>query len=84
MNQFMILMYFVLILLQAGFRYHHAEPDYLMLVQWISNEDDTIPANASHRVAIGAFVMNTNREVIFWRPIFFFFSLASTILYSIL
>ena len=53
-----------LLLLQAGFRYHHAEPDYLMLVSWIPNTPDTIPPNASHRVAIGAVVMNTNREVI--------------------
>ncbi|XP_054778352.1 nudix hydrolase 7-like [Prosopis cineraria] len=49
---------------KAGFRYHHAEPDYLMLVHWIPNTDDTLPANASHRVGIGAFVMNDNREVL--------------------
>ncbi|XP_061340686.1 nudix hydrolase 2-like [Gastrolobium bilobum] len=48
---------------KAGFRYHHAEPDYLMLAYWIPNTPDTLPANASHRVAIGAFVMNTNNEV---------------------
>jgi len=52
------------VVLQAGFRFHHAEPDYLMLVNWIHNTPDTLPANASHRVAIGAFVMNANREVI--------------------
>ncbi|KAF7833143.1 Nudix hydrolase 2 [Senna tora] len=49
---------------KAGFRYHHAEPDYLMLVHWIPNTVDTLPPNASHRVGIGAFVMNTNREVL--------------------
>ncbi|KAI4305625.1 hypothetical protein L6164_028981 [Bauhinia variegata] len=49
---------------KAGFRYHHAEPDYIMLVRWIPNTADTLPANASHRVAIGAFVMNANREVL--------------------
>ncbi|KAK7273451.1 hypothetical protein RIF29_14501 [Crotalaria pallida] len=49
---------------KAGFRYHHAEPDYLMLVYWIPDTPDTLPANASHRVGIGAFVMNTNREVL--------------------
>jgi len=41
-----------------GFRYHHAEPDYLMLVSWISQKADTIPANASHVVGIGALVLN--------------------------
>ncbi|KAL5193824.1 Nudix hydrolase 2 [Glycine soja] len=49
---------------KAGFRFHHAEPDYLMLVNWIPNTPDTLPANASHRVAVGAFVMNANREVL--------------------
>ncbi|CAL0318506.1 unnamed protein product [Lupinus luteus] len=49
---------------KVGFRYHHAEPDYLMLVYWIPDTPDTLPANASHRVGIGAFVMNTNREVL--------------------
>ncbi|XP_058005957.1 nudix hydrolase 2 isoform X2 [Hevea brasiliensis] len=49
---------------QEGFRYHHAEPDYLMLVNWLPNTPDTLPANASHRVGIGAFVVNNNREVL--------------------
>ncbi|CAJ1964723.1 unnamed protein product [Sphenostylis stenocarpa] len=49
---------------KAGFRFHHAEPDYLMLVNWIPDTPDTLPANASHRVAVGAFVMNANREVL--------------------
>ncbi|CAL5390818.1 unnamed protein product [Camellia sinensis] len=49
---------------QEGFRYHHAEPSYLMLVKWISKTEDTLPANASHRIAIGAFVMNDMREVL--------------------
>ncbi|KAK7393786.1 hypothetical protein VNO78_22350 [Psophocarpus tetragonolobus] len=49
---------------KAGFRFHHAEPDYVMLVNWIPNTADTLPANASHRVAVGAFVMNAKREVL--------------------
>lgn len=49
---------------QEGFHYHHAEPDYLMLVHWISESTtSTIPANATHRVGIGAIVMNDKREV---------------------
>ncbi|KAJ4881174.1 Nudix hydrolase 7 [Raphanus sativus] len=48
-----------------GFRYHHAEPAYVMLVSWISNSTDTIPANASHIVGVGALVLNKNtREVL--------------------
>ncbi|XP_007049373.2 PREDICTED: nudix hydrolase 2 isoform X2 [Theobroma cacao] len=49
---------------KEGFRYHHAEPDYLMLVNWISNSTNTLPQNASHRVGIGAFVVNDKREVL--------------------
>ncbi|KAI5436212.1 hypothetical protein KIW84_022613 [Lathyrus oleraceus] len=43
-------------------RYHHAESDYLMLVYWIPDTPDSIPANASHRVGVGAFVVNNKRE----------------------
>lgn len=35
-----------------------------MLVSWISNTPDTIPANASHIVGVGALVLNkSTREV---------------------
>ncbi|OMO64693.1 hypothetical protein COLO4_31937 [Corchorus olitorius] len=47
-----------------GFWYHHAEPNYLMLAYWIPESAHTLPANASHRVGIGAFVMNEKREVL--------------------
>ncbi|CAI8602548.1 unnamed protein product [Vicia faba] len=49
---------------KAGFRYHHAESDYLMLVYWIPHTPDSIPANASHRLGVGAFVVNNKREVL--------------------
>ncbi|KAI8553017.1 hypothetical protein RHMOL_Rhmol06G0312500 [Rhododendron molle] len=48
---------------QEGFRYHHAEPDYLMLVYWIPETANTLPANATHRVVVGAIVMNDKREI---------------------
>ncbi|KAG6514771.1 hypothetical protein ZIOFF_025141 [Zingiber officinale] len=47
-----------------GFRYHHAEPNYLMLVYWIPATQNTLPVNATHRVGVGAFVMNDKREVL--------------------
>ncbi|CAI9087114.1 OLC1v1021106C1 [Oldenlandia corymbosa var. corymbosa] len=49
---------------KAGFYFHHAEPSYLMLVHWLPVVANTLPANASHRVGIGAFVMNDNDEVL--------------------
>lgn len=51
------------LMLQEGFYFHHAEPKYLMLVHWLPSEPNTLPANASHRVGIGAFVLNEKNEV---------------------
>ncbi|XP_030966367.1 nudix hydrolase 10-like isoform X2 [Quercus lobata] len=48
---------------KEGFRYHHAELDYLMLVCWLPETADIIPLNASHRVGVGSFVMNSKREI---------------------
>ncbi|XP_060212714.1 nudix hydrolase 2-like [Lycium barbarum] len=49
---------------KEGFYYHHAEPKYLMLVSWLPGTANTIPANATHRVGIGAFVVNEKNEVL--------------------
>ncbi|KAG2684512.1 hypothetical protein I3760_10G080500 [Carya illinoinensis] len=49
---------------KEGFWYHHAEPKYLMLIYWIPRGAHTLPANASHRVGIGAFIMNEKRELL--------------------
>ncbi|KAL2341403.1 hypothetical protein Fmac_009343 [Flemingia macrophylla] len=51
-------------LVKEGFWYHHAEPKYLMLVYWIPESPSTIPANATHRVGVGSFVMNEKHEVL--------------------
>lgn len=51
-------------LVKEGFWFHHAEPKYLMLVYWIPESPNTIPANATHRVGIGSFVMNEKHEVL--------------------
>ncbi|KAK7363866.1 hypothetical protein VNO77_06025 [Canavalia gladiata] len=51
-------------LVKEGFWYHHAEPKYLMLVYWIPDTANTIPANATHRVGVGALVVNEKREVL--------------------
>ncbi|KAM7461470.1 hypothetical protein LguiA_029591 [Lonicera macranthoides] len=47
---------------KEGFWYHHAESDYLMLVNWIPRIYSTIPINATHRVDVRAFVLNDKRE----------------------
>ncbi|BBH00624.1 nudix hydrolase homolog 2 [Prunus dulcis] len=55
--------------LQKGFWYHHAEPNYLMVMYWIPQSAHTLPANATHRVGIGAFLINHNRESILYSRI---------------
>ncbi|CAI9756815.1 unnamed protein product [Fraxinus pennsylvanica] len=52
------------IAVEEGFWYHHAEPHYLMLVYWIPETINTIPAHATHRVRIGAIVLNDKRELL--------------------
>ncbi|CAI8596732.1 unnamed protein product [Vicia faba] len=52
------------IAVKEGFWYHHAEPSYVMLVNWISKTGCTIPPNASHRVRVGAIVLNDKKEVL--------------------
>ncbi|KAL6195942.1 hypothetical protein ACLB2K_031559 [Fragaria x ananassa] len=49
---------------KEGFHYHHAEPHYLMLVYWIPETTNTIPANASHRVGVGAIILNDISELL--------------------
>ncbi|GAB4824032.1 hypothetical protein N2152v2_011078 [Parachlorella kessleri] len=48
----------------AGFEFHHAEKDYVMLTQWLPGGENKLPPNASHQVGVGAFVMNERREVL--------------------
>ncbi|KAL0353508.1 UNVERIFIED_CONTAM: Nudix hydrolase 10 [Sesamum angustifolium] len=52
------------IAVKEGFLYHHAEPHYLMLVYWIPETLSTIPANATHRLRIGAIIMDDKRELL--------------------
>jgi hypothetical protein len=54
---------FVAPAVEAGFSYHHAEPTYVMLSLWLPDTPSTLPANASHQVGIGAFVLNDKQEV---------------------
>ncbi|CAN6448403.1 unnamed protein product [Victoria cruziana] len=49
---------------EEGFWYHHAEPTYLMLVHWLPDTPHTLPINATHRVGVGAIVINSERQVL--------------------
>ncbi|KAL3725196.1 hypothetical protein ACJRO7_030238 [Eucalyptus globulus] len=48
---------------KEGFKYHHAEENYLMLTHWLAPEDNTMPIYASHRIGVVAFVMNDDGKV---------------------
>ena len=52
--------------LQEGFEYHHAEKGYVMLTYWLPEGPSMLPANASHQVGIGGFVINDKNEVRNW------------------
>ncbi|RDX99397.1 Nudix hydrolase 8, partial [Mucuna pruriens] len=52
------------IAVKGGFQYHHAEPGYVMLTYWIPEGPSMLPANASHQVGVGGFVINDNNEVL--------------------
>lgn len=48
---------------QEGFKYHHAEPGYVMLIYWIPDEPCMLPASPSHQIGVGGFVINDQKEV---------------------
>ncbi|CAL9100931.1 unnamed protein product [Musa textilis] len=52
------------IALKEGFRYHHADPGYVMLTHWIPEEPCMLPSTATHQIGVGGFVINDNREVL--------------------
>ncbi|KAI3727437.1 hypothetical protein L6452_16050 [Arctium lappa] len=52
------------IAVREGFQYHHAETGYVMMTYWIPNGPCMLPANASHQVGVGGFVMNDKNEVL--------------------
>ncbi|XP_062184811.1 nudix hydrolase 8-like isoform X1 [Phragmites australis] len=55
---------FVPFAVKEGFKYHHAEEAYVMLTYWIPDEPCMLPANASHQVGVGGFVINDQMEVL--------------------
>ncbi|KAF8380565.1 hypothetical protein HHK36_028053 [Tetracentron sinense] len=52
------------IAVKEGFQYHHAERGYVMLTYWIPEGPCMLPANASHQVGVGGFVINEKNEVL--------------------
>ncbi|KAG2445484.1 hypothetical protein HXX76_000100 [Chlamydomonas incerta] len=49
---------------EQGFVFHHAERDHVMMTRWLPDSPSTLPANASHQVGVGAFVVNAAGQVL--------------------
>ena len=49
--------------MDAGFKFHHAKDDYLLLTQWLPTEgENKIPGYASHYIGVGGVVMNKDKS----------------------
>ena len=46
----------------AGFSFHHAKEDYLMMTYWIPETMNKMPGFASHYVGVGGLVLNKDRS----------------------
>ena len=45
----------------AGFSFHHAKDDYLMLNKWLPDTPNKMPTYATHFVGVGGLVLNKDR-----------------------
>ncbi|KAI4338451.1 hypothetical protein MLD38_023509 [Melastoma candidum] len=52
------------IAVKEGFQYHHAERGHVMLTCWLPEGPCMLPANASHLVGVGGFIVNDKNEVL--------------------
>ncbi|KAI6702312.1 hypothetical protein NL676_011448 [Syzygium grande] len=58
------------IAVKEGFRYHHAEENYVMLTYWLPEGPCMLPGNASHQVGVGGLVINEKNEVLVVQEIY--------------
>lgn len=49
---------------RKGFTFHHAEPNYVQIIRWLPATESKLPANASHQVGVGCFVLNEDNHVL--------------------
>mmetsp|Transcript_15572 Transcript_15572/g.30140 ORF Transcript_15572/g.30140 Transcript_15572/m.30140 type:complete len:300 (+) Transcript_15572:179-1078(+) len=53
------------IAIQAGFKFHHAEPTYVMLAAWLpEDQENKLPPGPSHFIGVAGFVLNSKNEVL--------------------
>ena len=49
---------------EKGFEFHHAEPGYLMMCNWLADSENMLPANASHTIGVGILCINEKDELL--------------------
>jgi len=47
---------------EGGFTLHHAQPGYIMLTNWLSKDENKMPAYASHYIGVGGLVFNSDHS----------------------
>ncbi|XP_021346359.1 nucleoside diphosphate-linked moiety X motif 6-like isoform X2 [Mizuhopecten yessoensis] len=56
---------FVSVCVQLGFDFHHAKPGYVMLNQWLAEqEENRLPGFASQYLGVAGFVLNDDNQVL--------------------
>ncbi|XP_068220604.1 uncharacterized protein [Palaemon carinicauda] len=59
------------VLAKHGFVFHHTQPDFVTMVRWLAiNEPNNLPGYAHNMVGVGAFVVNSNDELLVVRERF--------------
>ncbi|KAG7023627.1 Nudix hydrolase 8, partial [Cucurbita argyrosperma subsp. argyrosperma] len=54
----------VLVAINEGFNYHHAEAGYAMLTFWIPDLSSMLSSDSSHHFGVAAFLINDNKEAL--------------------
>eukprot|EP01038_Epipyxis_sp_PR26KG_P012498 gene12498-16766_t len=52
---------FIPIAVSNNFVFHHAEKEFVMLTNWLSEDENKLPPNASHQVGIGCVVIHNDK-----------------------
>eukprot|EP00743_Colponemidia_sp_Colp-15_P007470 GILK01008074.1.p1 GENE.GILK01008074.1~~GILK01008074.1.p1 ORF type:complete len:274 (-),score=46.43 GILK01008074.1:241-1062(-) len=53
-----------------GFKFHHAQPEYVMMTQWLAVEANKMPNYSSHYVGVGGVVINDRNEILLVQEVY--------------
>ena len=49
---------------EEGFIFHHAEKNFIMMTTWLSEEENRMPAGATHHVGVGCVVVSPDNKML--------------------